>query len=676
MAITVLWLAPTPALADGPRRLETQLTDRTGLLGARRGEAETALGQLRDSNQLQLFVVFVHTFSGHSAQQWADETASRSDLGDRDALLAVATRDRSFAYSFDRRFPLTDAQLSDVAAKAIEPPLARNDWVGSVVGAAGGYRAVLGGQPVTAPNIVPGPPDTSSQGRSGLTAGILVGVLVVAALGLAGLVWWRRRPQPQPQPEVTGPGTEELAARANALLVELDDELRSSERELSLATGQYGAEETTSFSAALDSARDQVAEAFRLRMTLDEPGREDLERRRILAEIIERCEAADKRLDAEAEAFDALRALESRVEQSVAELERRRGAERERLPGAEAKLGEVRAEYTGTAVAAVSGNVAQAGERLEFAGSALQRAAEAVAAGHRPTAALAVRAAEEALSQAGTLLDAVDRTSTDLAAARAAVDSLLVEVTADLAAARSAAGEAPKVERAELVAAVAGAEQALASVRATLAAPAIDPLAAVRLLQEANGALDRALADARDAGQRVARARAKLDQALLAARTEVSTANEYITTRRGAVASQARTWMAEAQRRLASAEALAADDPVAALAEAEQASHWADQARQAAMEDVDAWAPPGGGIAGGGNEVLAGLAGAILGGILAGGMGPRRYGRRYGRGWGGGWGGGWSGGWSGGLGGGWGGWGGNGFGGSGSRSRRGGGGRF
>jgi uncharacterized membrane protein YgcG len=545
--------------------------------------------------------------------------------------------------------------LADVAAKAIEPPLAQNDWAGAVIGAAQGYQAVLNGQPVTTPAITPGPPDTSSGGPR--VALIVVGVLVVIAVGIGGWLWWwwrRRRQLATPAPG--GVSTEELSARANSRLIELDDELRTSERELDLASGQYGAEATTSFAAALDDARREVAEAFRLRMSLDETGPQrpdEPSRRRVLTEIIERCEAADKRLDAEAEAFDALRELETHVEQTVTELGQRRAAAQQRLPAAESALTDLRGRYAGEALAAVSGNVTQARERLEFAGSALDRAAGSVANGQRPAAALAVRAAEEALSQAGTLLDAVDRVGADLTAARAAVDTLLVEVEADLAAARTAAaGGTPQVEGAALTAAISGAEQALASVRTMLAAPTTDPVAVVRLLQQADGGLDRALAEARDAAERVARARAKLDQALVTARTEVASASQYIDTRRGAVASQARTWLAEAQRRLATAESLAATDPVAALAEAQQASQWASQARRTALADVDAWSPPGGGFAGGGNDALAGLAGAILGGILAGG-GPRYRRSPYGGGWGG-----------------------NGFGGSATRARRGGGGGF
>jgi len=190
----------------------------------------------------------------------------------------------------------------------------------------------------------------------------------------------------------------------------------------------------------------------------------------------------------------------------------------------------------------------------------------------------------------------------------------------------------------------------------------MDPLTVVRQLQEADAALDRALADMRDAAERTARARAMLDQAILAARAEISAATDFVNTRRGAVREQARTLLAEAQRHLNQAIALTADDPVTALAEAQQADHLAEQASRAAQSDVDQWAPPGGGFAGPGDAALGGLAGAILGGILMGG------GRRTPDGFGGGFGGGSSGGWGGHTPGG--------FGGSQSSGRRGGGGRF
>src|SRR5262245_247365 len=88
----VLGLAPAGrSMAEPPVDLDAgQITDRVGALdAARRDDVEQALERLRDEDDVQLFVVFVDSFDGMGAQEWADETARRNGLGLNDALLAV-----------------------------------------------------------------------------------------------------------------------------------------------------------------------------------------------------------------------------------------------------------------------------------------------------------------------------------------------------------------------------------------------------------------------------------------------------------------------------------------------------------------------------------------------------------------------------------------------------------
>jgi hypothetical protein len=150
-------------------------------------------------------------------------------------------------------------------------------------------------------------------------------------------------------------------------------------------------------------------------------------------------------------------------------------------------------------------------------------------------------------------------------------------------------------------------------------------------------------------------AAAILDQALLAARSSFSAASDFLATRRGAVGSEARTRLVEAQRHLEQAMALSEQDPTQALREAQYADQLAQLALQLTQSDVEQWSSPygpgrGGGYGRGGGIDLGSL---VLGGILIGGGGG--FGGR----------GGFGGGWSPGS-----------FGGSGTRRRRGGGGRF
>ncbi|MGV9882601.1 hypothetical protein [Streptomyces sp. NPDC003006] len=80
--------------------------------------------------------------------------------------------------------------------------------------------------------------------------------------------------------------------------------------------------------------------------------------------------------------------------------------------------------------------------------------------------------------------------------------------------------------------------------------------------------------------------------ALLTARSAVGTATDYVTTHRGAVAGEARTWPAEARRHLDQAEAAPEDEATAALAEAQWADPLARQEHQLAERDVRGYGNP------------------------------------------------------------------------------------
>ncbi|RPK58990.1 hypothetical protein EES43_19220 [Streptomyces sp. ADI96-02] len=682
----VCWLAlpgVVTARADDPVELsrDGQITDRVDALGDRAGSVADALDRLYAEHRLQLFVVYVNSFSGRSGQTWSDETARRNGLGQDDVLLSVATGDRRYAYSVDAGSPLTDARLRDVANTAVEPALRENDWSGAAIGAADGYAAVLDGRPVTAPAITPGPADPGNSAENSASALVLPVAVVAAAAAVAAYAYTRRRrrsarrttpaaagwgrsgaaagsaPPPVPLPE--------LDARAKEALVDTDDAVRTSEEELGFATAQFGEEAAAPFTEAVGRAKDELMRSFRLRQQLDDAHPEnDATRRLMLEEIVTRCAAANEGLDAVAEDFDRLRALERDAPQALAAVGTRFGELTERLAAAEPVLARLRERYGAPAADPVAGDVERARDRLAFTTSALDGARRAVDGGDNARAAVYVRAAEGAVGQAATLVDSVDRRAAELAEAAEKLPAALTETETDLAEAGGLLqGADPAASTAELRGRIARAETVLTSVREAMAAGPHDPVDALRRVEEADTALDEALAGAREREQGGRRALTLLDQAMLTARSAIAAAADYVTTHRGAVGSQARTRLAEAQRRWERARELSAGDVQAALAEAQRADALAGQALALAEQDVRGFGSlhgPGGVRGGGG-----GMGGAVLGGILLGGL--------FGGGTGGGFGGGPGGG---GRAGGFGGGGPGSFGGGGTRGRRGGGGRF
>ena len=73
-------------------------------------------------------MVYVDDFSGQSAVNWAQGTLRSSDLGDYDALLAVATNSRAYAFLVPSTVKSVNArQVDDLRHNKIEPALHNGD---------------------------------------------------------------------------------------------------------------------------------------------------------------------------------------------------------------------------------------------------------------------------------------------------------------------------------------------------------------------------------------------------------------------------------------------------------------------------------------------------------------------------------------------------------------------
>jgi hypothetical protein len=655
-------LGAAPALAVEPFRLDEQITDQVGALSGDESRVQDALDSLRSDTGTQLFVVFVDSFDGQAGQDWSRRSAELSQFGRDDVLFAVATGDRAYGLSVDDGFRLSDSEIDDVLVNDVEPELHNDNWADAVVALANGLD--------------------SSSGGSGFATLAVVAVLFLLAIGLYLFFRARRRRREAQPPPVkrlerrdpyAGVPTAELQGRASSALLELDESVKTSQLDLDYARAQYGEEAVGGFDQALAASRDELNRAFTIRQQLDDEIPEDEPTtRQMLGEILRLAGAADQRLDAQAEAFDKLRDLERTAPQALDALGPRIAALHERLPQEEQRLRDLQGRYAATALAPVAGNVTEAQARLGAAEREVEEGRQALASPQPGNAVGDIRAAEDAVAQTTTLLDALARLAGDLDAAGTRVTAARAETEEDLAEARALvasgdrSGLQPQIARAE--AALAAADAAL---RPADGSPG-DPLAALRQLEEADIALEQALSVARDAQTHARRAAAALDQALLTAPSTIAAADDFIGTRRGAVGAEARTRLAEAQRHLDVAVGMGRDDPAGALREAQQATSLAQAALSLAQHDVERWSSGYGGGYGGGYGP-GGFAGPGYGGGRGGGLdlgslvlGGILFGGRGGGGGGfGGFGGGSSGRRSAGS-----------FGGSGSRGRRGGGGRF
>ncbi|WP_157155529.1 TPM domain-containing protein [Diaminobutyricimonas sp. LJ205] len=595
LAAVFLLGAPAAAQATDPPELEGEyILDTANVLGDG-SEALTAIDRLMADTDLGLYVVLVDQFTNPTdRQQWAIETAQLNQLGDNDVLLAIAVTDRIYQVDVSTAFPLSTEQMVEIENEDLLPALSASDWSGAIVAYADGLREARTG---------PGFP------------WLAVGVIALVIVGV--LIWLRVRKRNKERTRIAAQkaSVEELDQRAGSLLVELDDYLKTSEQELGFAVAQFGEEAVAPFRNALSEARNKVGHAFTLRQKLDDHEPDSPEQAQAWREqIIELCQAADAQLDEQADAFDELREVEQNAPALIGEIDAARAALEPRLEQADARLADAQREYSADATAPVSDNPEQARRLVAFVATALGEARAGLGAGRAGEAAVDVRSAQAAVDQARQLLDAIDTHAGQLAEARTRLSASVADLTADVAAADAARGS-QGVDTGALAAAAAAARSVLDT------ADPGDPVTSLAAIERAHAALDAQLAAVRDRQAQLDRARAALDATLTAARSDLSAANDFITTRRGGVGSEARTRAAESERYLRHAVETAGSDPLTALASAQRAQSLARDALRAAQSDAGPYSQGNfGGMGGGmGTDIGGAILGGIIGGMLSGG---------------------------------------------------------
>lgn len=141
--------APQPSIpsaqpaAQAPTRLEQAVTDSAGALTSEQtAEVKSAVKGLQAARDVRLWVVYVDAFDAPPVE-WARETRSLTKMGDRDAILAVATKQRQYVFLVAPDAANGSQQaVDDMRRNDIEPKLRDNDFAGAAVAAATGLQAL------------------------------------------------------------------------------------------------------------------------------------------------------------------------------------------------------------------------------------------------------------------------------------------------------------------------------------------------------------------------------------------------------------------------------------------------------------------------------------------------------------------------------------------------------
>lgn len=419
----------------------------------------------------------------------------------------------------------------------------------------------------------------------------------------------------------------ELGRRADAALVSADERLRTTTDELAFAEIELGADATRELRDALTAVRTHLREAFQLnQLNHDEIPDTPEEARTRNARIIQLCDWAqdllDDRLQALARPVERARRAPEIIEGIRAQVDR----DRERIPRIESAVARLSERYARDAMNKVAGNPREAAQLLDFAVHGAEISTARRESGQREQANLALETAIEAGRRATMLLDAVDAFEVEALRAESTRDAIVDDSREDIAAARDLR-TVPAVAEAMTVL-----EEAVNSLTPAGAKP--DPFTELTRLRAANGALDAAVAKARERAARPVPPEAHVRHAIDDADRQLGVARSVISGHRGWIGADARTRLAEAERLRVDLGALAAtpipeDDREQALADARRCGQLAAEALQLAQRDIDSsrpndggWGGPGqggGGRRGGGGDLASGiLGGLVIGSILDG----------------------------------------------------------
>ena len=137
----------SPASAVDPVDIKQAITDKDNVLGNRRDDVQKAIEEFYNRTGYQLFVVYVPSFGQGGAQEWAQKTADKSDLGKHTVLLTFSTKDRAFGHLTSNPY-LTSANLLAVDRTKIVPALSDSDYPKATIDAIETYGDLASEDPL------------------------------------------------------------------------------------------------------------------------------------------------------------------------------------------------------------------------------------------------------------------------------------------------------------------------------------------------------------------------------------------------------------------------------------------------------------------------------------------------------------------------------------------------
>ncbi|MDO5728809.1 MAG: hypothetical protein Q4P71_04210 [Actinomycetaceae bacterium] len=540
IALTSILLVPVTGYAAPPANLESRLTDVDGFLSSdATSEIQMILDQTLE-NGINLYVAFTDDFSGMDSTDWCVISARDSDVPDSAIVYAVATEARRYALCQGPTAEVSSgnvARAGEIAARELSAKPLDNP---SVVNA----TRVLGDELVAK---LKGDSETSSTGTTsssstsdpvGTLAFIVVIVIIfVLVAGISLAIRSRRLRKQRTLIEQTAQSRLDQAA---VELMNADDEVRAARDDYAFARAQFGELKTEKFADALKEAEDLIARAFVIHKESETAASEG-EKHNVANRITELTQQVKTILADHIEQFSALRALESNVEKSIADLRVRIDEATVQNKRAQEEIKSLKLTYSEQSLRSILNNPGQASKLLAAATDALDTAAEYVES-DRSEALFHVNLAQRTFGQAMVQIQEVMDASNDLSQAGTRLTAAIASISSDINDVKRLASD-----DSAFVPLVDDARAAIAAGTAAKNGNG-DPLAALSQLRTAEDALDTALDPLRDRETRETHTEHKLIQRFEEVDDAIQRADVYVSTNRGIASHRSRRLIAEAKR--------------------------------------------------------------------------------------------------------------------------------
>lgn len=611
--------------ATAPLRLDNTVTVDSTL--ASYNEVRPFTDTVKDLSRelgINIYVVVIDSPRG-DIESWASSTTSQNNMrAGHDALVTIALKSREMA--IDSLQYLSRNEHERILERGLYPALSSNPINWEQAGY--DFYTVFEQTWKNHSSSNRSASAASSQG-AGIHPFFVVGPLIVVAVGGGLILFFVSRKKRRngsnngaptlagnQQMQVTREQLETLNQQSHHALIQTDRSFKQASSAFDDAQNEFGPDALSDYRRALEQVQTLLQQAFGLRQELDDAFPETAQQQHsMLVSILEHCDQAAQILNANGERFSEMRGILGEPEPRLDALTQRVVAARARIAPSQTKMEELVARFGTDPIGYWANNVAAAEDNIKEAEKLIEHGRLIVRERitERGNVVPAIIQAEDFMRQAEDLLNAIDHADESITYAQLNQNRVKDELSATVGEVEkylaSQQHNGGKVDLSQV-------QQALTNAQASLAYfadhAATDPARSYQMLVSANTGLETALIESRSELSTKERQEETLNQALIAARSQVQAAYDAITTRANFVQSTARTRLSEAQGHLATAERLAPTDHLQALQEAQAAVNFAQQALQAAQKDENDYLMMSSGNYGSGNFARGMLVGSVL----------------------------------------------------------------